>query len=120
MTIPHVTKQSTLRSARRSCACPGERIVESAAIRSTDADLGHTTFRTLENTTTSPLTNAQAAGLGRLVRRIVNSPVGLPGGFDTVEDLCRGYLAANLAAPTTDQVRAGIQRTLTLLRSTPA
>ncbi|MGW4477242.1 hypothetical protein [Rhodococcus triatomae] len=120
MRIPHVATQSTRHAARLSGTCPGERIVESAAVRSTDVDLGHTTFRTLENEEFSPLTPSQAAGLGRLVRTIVNNHAGLPGGFDTVEDLCRGHLATSLAAPSTDQVRAGLQRTLDKLRALPA
>ncbi|WP_345352365.1 hypothetical protein [Rhodococcus olei] len=111
-----VTTQSFPRSAALTRACPGERIADSAAIRSTDVDLGHSTFRTLENASTSPLSEKQAADLGRLVRRIVNSPMGLPGGFDTVEDLCRTHLAAQLAAPSAEQARAGVQRTLERLR----
>jgi hypothetical protein len=120
MRIPHVATQSTRHLTRLSRTCPGERIVESATTRSTDVDLGHTTFRTLQNEDFSPLTPSQAAGLGRLVRTIVNSHAGLPGGFDTVEDLCRGHLATSLSAPNTDQMRASMERTLARLRALPA
>ncbi len=112
-----VTTQSFPRSLTLTRACPGERIADSAGRRSTDAELGHSTFRTLENTDSSALSEQQAAELGRLVRRIVNSPTGLPDGFDTVEDLCRSYLTRQLSAPTADQTRAGMQRTLDLLRT---
>lgn len=120
MNPPHVTTESFRRSATLTHICPGERIADSATTRSTDIDLGHATFCTLEDATTSPLTQSQARDLGRLVRRVVNSPGGLPGGFDTVEDLCRSHLAAQLAAPNTDQVRHGMQRTLDLLRKLPS
>lgn len=113
---PHVAHLTLPRSAVLTRACPGERIADSAATRSTDVELGHATFRTLENASTSALTEAQAAGLGRLVRRIVNSPVGLPAGFDTVEDLCRGYLATRPTAPATRLSPAGMQHTLDRLR----
>lgn len=117
MSTSHVTTRSFPRSATLTHLCPGERITRSAATRSTDVDLGHTTFLTLEDATTSPLTDDQARDLGRLVRRIVNSPAGLPGGFDTVEDLCRSHLTAHLSTPSPDQLRAGVQRTLDALRS---
>lgn len=116
MQSPHVTTQTLPRSAALSLSCPGQRIADSAATRSTDTDLGHATFCTLEHTDTSALTDAQAAGLGRLVRRIVNSASGLPGGFDTVEDLCRGYLDTRLSTPTAAQSRAAVERTLARLR----
>ncbi|MGW0043499.1 hypothetical protein [Rhodococcus sp. NPDC003348] len=117
MKSPHVTSPMSPRSAALARPRHGERIADSATTRSTDVDLGHATFRTLENAETSPLTTDQAAGLGRLVRRIVNSPTGLPNGFDTVEDLCRGYLDRQLSAPTGDQTKAAMQRTLERLRT---
>lgn len=112
-----VLTQPFPRSLALTRACPGERIADSAGRRSTDTELGHSTFRTLENASTSALSERQAADLGRLVRRIVNSPGGLPDGFDTVEDLCRSHLTRQLSAPTVEQSRSGMQRTLDLLRS---
>jgi hypothetical protein len=118
MSPSDVKQQNFLRSAALMRACPGERIVNSAAVRSTDVELGHTTFRTLENVTASALTDEQAAGLGQLVRRIVNGRGGVTGAFDTVEDLCRGYLDARRARPTVEQTRVAMQRTLDQLRGT--
>ncbi|MFE3292968.1 hypothetical protein [Rhodococcus sp. NPDC059234] len=118
MSPSDVKQQYFLRSTALMRACPGERIVDSAAVRSSDVELGHTTFRTLENVAVSALSDEQAAGLGRLVRRIVNSRSGLTGGFDTVEDLCRSYLDTRRARPTVEQTRIAMQRTLDHLRGT--
>ncbi|MFD4295159.1 hypothetical protein ACFWPA_10965 [Rhodococcus sp. NPDC058505] len=105
------------RSATLHRPCTGARIADSAATRSSDTDLGHATFRTLEDAAESPLTDDQAASLGRLVRLVVRRTAGLPGGFDTVEDLCRGHLQARACAPTAEQTRAAAQRTLDRLRA---
>ncbi|MFF0814848.1 hypothetical protein ACFYVR_06775 [Rhodococcus sp. NPDC003318] len=93
-------------------------VADAATQCSTDAALGHATFRTLGDMATSALTDEQAACLGRLVR-IVNGPAGLPGGFDTAEELYRSHLATWFAAATGQQTRAAVQRALDGLR-TPA
>ncbi|TQF74233.1 hypothetical protein FK531_06235 [Rhodococcus spelaei] len=116
MSPSNVKQQTFPRSSALTRACPGERIVASAETRSTDIELGHSTLQTLGDMDASPLTDEQAAGLGRLVRRIVNSAAGLPGGFDTVEDLCRSYLDAQLSRASVDRTRIAMQRTLDKLR----
>lgn len=98
--------------------CPGPRVADSARTRATDTELGHITLRTLEGLDASPLDDADAAGLGRLVRKIVNSHAGLPDGFDSVEDLSRAYLDAVRSRPGARRSRDAAARTLTRLRNT--
>lgn len=109
-------------SPRRTAAfpldCPGARVADSAKTRATDTELGHITLRTLEGLEASPLNTDDAAGLGRLVRKIVNSRAGLPGGFDSVEDLSRAYLDAVRSRPDARRSRDAAARTLTRLRTT--
>ena len=118
MRLSDVRLHPTRTTRLDSTPLPRVRPTNPERTRTSDIELGHITFCTLENLDQSTLTNEHAAGLGRLVRKIVSSQSGLPEGFTSVEDLSRAYLDAVRSRPSAAQSRAATADTVANLRST--